>query len=399
MPNYACTVITPSGLQETREAAAPDGESLRAQLEEEGCLVRSLREKRSWRRGLEGRGVGDRELHQATQELVTLLRSGVTVPEALELAADRPNSPVLGPVLRKIREDVLSGAQLSEACAKYPGVFDGLYLSSLRTGERSGDLSQPLSRYLEYLERRIALGDKVSQAMVYPAFLMVVLIGVLAVLFAFVLPRFAALYSEFNAEMPLPTRILMTLVGRLPLTAAAAAGAGLAAWLGGRAWAATRGGRLWLDRAKLRLPVLREFTGPFLVSQLARTLSTLLAGGTTLAEALSVTGESLPNAAFASGFRRVTARVLEGGSFSGALEDERLLPRAAVKMIRVGESAGQLEAMLRAVAEASERTLERRIQGALTLVEPVFILAAGLLVGSVIVVMYLPILRLADVVR
>jgi type IV pilus assembly protein PilC len=399
MPIYVYTALTSDGTELIREAAAPGVEELREQLEGQGLLVRGVRQKKTFFFVMGGQSVKARDFLQANQEFMVLLRAGMTVPEALELAADRPDNPVLSSILTRVLADIREGSQLSAACAKYPRVFDGLYLSSLKTGEKSGNLALPLSRYQEYLTQKIVLQDKVSQAMVYPLFLVLVLVGVLGLLFTFVLPRFAALYAGFNAALPLPTRILMILVDHLPVAGAVLGGAGLVGWLVFKGWSSTPGGRFWIDGAQQRLPLIKNFTQPFLVSQLTRTLSTLLAGGTTLTEALMVAQESMPNVAFASRFKKIIERVTEGEGLSKALEEEKIIPRAAVKLIQVGEASGQLEAMLQEVARSFERLLESRIQKVLTLIEPVFILLAGLLIGSVIIVMYLPILHLSDVVK
>jgi type II secretory pathway component PulF len=339
------------------------------------------------------------DLLRTNQEMMTLLKAGLTLPEILELAADRPESPALASILRRILGEVKTGTPFSAACAKYPRVFDGLYLSSLKTGERTGDLAQPLARYQDYLRQRVTLQAKVSQALVYPAFLLFVLAMVLGLLFIFVMPRFTALYADFNATLPLPTRFLMDLVHHLPWLGGLAAGMGLAFWALFKTWNSTESGRIRMDGALQKMPILEKFINPFLASQLARTLSTLLSGGTPLTEALQVARESLPNRAFALRFGRVIRRVLEGETLSKALGEEKLLPRTAVKLIQVGEASGQLEAMFREVAQISEWELENCIQRTMALVEPVFILLTGLLIGTVIVVMYLPIIHLSDVVH
>ncbi|HVM33101.1 MAG TPA: type II secretion system F family protein [bacterium] len=399
MPLYSYKAVTADGRLLQGEAVAQGIGELRGQLEDQGLLVKGVKTKRVVLLSAGGQKVKAEELLQANQELITLLQAGLTLPEALELVADRPQSPVLASIFKSILSEVRGGSRLSEACAKHPKIFDGLYLSSLKTGEKSGNLAAPLSRYQEYLAGKILLEGKVAQALVYPAFLLFVLVGVLALLFTFVLPRFAALYAGFNQALPLPTRVLMALVARLPWILTLAAGAGTALWLGFRTAVSTAKGRLWLGEFQLRLPFLRDYTRPFLLSQLARTLSTLLGGGTTLSEALHIAGETQANSAFAGRLRAVTRQVLEGGSLSGALAGEELIPRQAIKLIQVGEASGRLETMLQEVARSLERQLEGRVQRALALVEPVFILAAGLVIGTVIVVMYLPILHLSDVVR
>ncbi len=399
MPIYIYKAVSADGRELTQEATAPSEGELRHELEGQGVLVKGVRVKGTGLLSLGGQRVRPEDFLRTNQEMTTLLKAGLTLPEVLELAADRPESPVLASILRRILEEVKTGGAFSACCAKYPRVFDGLYLSSLKTGERTGDLAKPLARYQDYLRQRVALRAKVSQAMVYPVFLIFVLAMVLGLLFAFVMPRFAALYTDFNAALPTPTLILMGLVHHLPWVIGLLAGGSLATWAGFKAWTATETGRLWVDDALQTFPLVSKFVNPFLVSQLARTLSTLLSGGTPLTEALKVARESQFNRAFAARFDKVIRRVLEGEALSKALGGEKLIPRTAVKLVQVGEASGQLEAMFQETANAAEWELEARIQRAMSLVEPVFILLTGLLIGTVIVVMYLPIIHLSDVVK
>ena len=154
-----------------------------------------------------------------------------------------------------------------------------------------------------------------------------------------------------------------------------------------------------MEDARQNLPIVGGFIRPFLISQLARTLSTLLSGGTPLMEALKVTRDSLSNKVFALRFEKVISRVTEGESLSKALKSEGIMPRSSVKLIEVGEASGQMEQMFQEVANSFESLLESRIQRILSLVEPIFILLTGLLIGTVIVVMYLPIIHLSDIVK
>ncbi len=399
MPVFTFKTVLMDGREADREATAASEEELRRELGDQGILVRGIRLKRATWLSLGGQTVNPADFLRTNQEMSTLLRAGLTLPEVLELAAERPESPALASLLRRILEEVETGTTFSAACAKYPRVFDGLYLSSLKTGERTGDLAQPLARYQDYLRQRLALRTKVSQALIYPAFLLLVLALVLGLLFTFVMPRFAALYNDFNAPLPLATRILVALVHHLPWVIGLVAGGVLVVGTAFKAWNSTKSGRLWMDGALQKFTPAGKFVNPFLASQLARTLSTLLSGGTPLAEALQVALESQSNQAFALRLERVRRRVLEGEALSKALAGESLLARTAVKLVQVGEASGQLEAMFLEIANACEGELENRIQRALALVEPVFILLTGLLIGTVIVVMYLPIIHLSDVVR
>ncbi len=399
MPIYVYKALTSEGRELVREAAAPNEEELKLELERQGLLLKGVRQKRMTFFSLSGQRVKPEDFLQCNQELITLLKAGLTIPEALDLSSDRPDSPVLTTTLKRILQEVKTGNPLSEVCAKYPLIFDGLYLSTLKTGEKTGDLASPLLRYQEYLKQKISLQSKVSQAMVYPFFLLMVLVGVMTLLFTFVMPRFAALYSDFNATLPLPTRILMGVIHHLPVVSVLAAGVALAAWIGFKAWTAGEKGRYWMDEAKQHMPLVDRFTQPFMVSQLTRTLSTLLSGGAPLTEALRVSRDALSNVAYAARLDRVIQRVLEGEGFSQSMGAENMVPRSAVKLIEVGEASGQLEAMLEEIAHSSERILENRVQRLMVLIEPVFILLTGLLIGTVIVVMYLPIIHLTDIVK
>ncbi len=399
MPIYVYKAFTSGGQELTRELTAPNEEELIRELQNQGLLVKHVSQKKTFFFSFQNQSVKPQDFLQCNQEIITLLKAGLTVPEVLDLVSDRPDSPRLTAVLKRILEDVKKGTQLSDACVKYPGIFDGLYLSSLRTGERTGQLAIPLGRYQEYLTQKVALQSKVSMAMVYPLFLLGVLITILGFLFTFVMPRFAALYSDFNAQLPLPTRILIVLVNHLSLVAIVLGGCGFLIWASWKTWTATQKGRVWIDESKQRLPLVSQFTRPFMISQLARTLSTLLSGGTSLMEALKVTRESLTNQFYSVKMDCVIQRVLDGESLSSAMHSEKLMPRSAVKLIEVAEASGQLEQMLQEIARSHELVLESRVQKAMTLIEPIFILLAGLLIGTVIVVMYLPIMHLSDIVK
>lgn len=399
MPNYVYKAMTPTGALVSQEAVASSEAELRNELERKGLLVKAVRKKSEGLFQWFQPGVKPADFLQVNQELVTLLKAGLTVPEALALASDRPESPLLSSTLRRILQDVKEGSPLSDACGKYPRLFDGLYLSSLKTGERTGNLAPPMLKYQDYLLRREALRNKVTQALVYPLFLLLVLVLILILLFCFVMPRFAGIYADFHAEMPMPTRILMGFVHHLPVVGIVLGGGALACWTFWKALISTPKGRLKVDELKRRLPLVKGFTQPFLIGQTARTLSTLLSGGTPLTEAMKVGEAALSNKSFASQFHGVLRQVIEGTSFSKAVDREGLMPKSAVKLLEVGEASGQLGEMLEEIARSHEQLLENRIQRVMALVEPMFILLTGVLIGTIIIVMYLPIIHLSDIVK
>lgn len=399
MPLFTYTALTETGTQVTGDSAAPSVDSLRLELSEKGLFVQDVRTKRSSLRISRRQTVRPDEFLLFNQEFLALVRAGLTMPEALQLASQRPDSPVLGGVLQRVLEDVRRGQTVSEACTHHPETFDAFYLSALKTGEKTGDMPSILMRYHEYLQQRVALQKKVSQAMAYPIFLLIALIVILGVLFSFVLPRFVSLYADFDAALPWPTRVLMAVVETMPIALPAMAIMVTSLWVSWRKWRATESGRLWIDGVKLRIPYVKSILRPLVLAQFARSMSTLLAGGTPLVEAMRTTQEAMLNRAYAESLVDATQKVIDGSSLCQALSTTLMLPETALRMVEVGEATGGLDEMLGEVATFYEGIIDQRLGRIMTLIEPMLMLIMGLMIGGIIIVMYLPIFHLADIVK
>jgi type IV pilus assembly protein PilC len=398
MPLYAYVALAENGAHITGETVAASEEALRTELSGRGLLVQQVRSKRSGL-GLRARRVRPEEFALFNQEFMALVRAGLTVLNALALASDRPDSPALGKILARVHEDVRNGVSLSDACARHPEAFERLYVAAVRTGEKTGDLAGVLARYQDYLRHRVALRKKVAQALAYPMFLLVALALVLAVLFAFVMPRFVAMYADLGAALPLPTRVLLSIVDHFYIALPALAGAVVLTVWGWRRWLSTAAGRRQLARLRERLPYLGELARIVVAAQLARSLSTLLAGGTTLVEALRTVASSLTNQLYLDRLEITTQQVTEGSSLARAVRASALMPPMAARMIEVGEASGGLDAMLAEVAQFYEEVLDSRIERAMALIEPLLMLLMGLLIGGIIIVMYLPVFHMADIIK
>jgi type IV pilus assembly protein PilC len=256
-----------------------------------------------------------------------------------------------------------------------------------------------LARYQDYLRHRVALRKKVGQALAYPAVLLVVLVVILAVLFTFVMPRFVSMYADLGAALPYPTRVLLSIVEHVYVIGPAVlAATALAVW-GWRRWLALEAGRRQAARLLERLPYFGAVAQIVSAAQLTRSVSTLLAGGTPLVEALRTGGSALTNQLYLDRLERATQRVTEGASLAAAVRASALLPPMAARMIEVGEASGGLDAMLAEVAQFYEEVLDRRIGRAMALIEPLLMLLMGLLIGGIIIVMYLPVFHMADIVK
>ena len=399
MPVYTYTALAENGTRIQGEESALSELTLREDLARRGFMAQELRLKRS------GFGLPSRKRIKPesflllNQEFTALLRAGLPIPEALRLAADRPDSPQLSQVLRQVEEAVRGGLSLSEACALHSEVFDGLYLAALRTGEKTGSLPQVLAKYQVNLRHRVELMRKVGHALAYPAFLLVTLLVILSVLFVFVLPRFVALYADFGAQLPAPTRALIGVVEMMPYVAPLLVLLGFGGWIFWLRLLRDEAMRIRIDIFKERMPLLGGIYQHTASAQLARTLGTLLSGGTTLVEAMQITAESLPNRYRAKLLNEVRRQVMEGVSLAAAMASTRIVTSTAVKMIEVGEAGGGLEDMLTEVAVFHEEALSNSLTRMMSLIEPILMLLMGVFVGGIIIVMYLPIFYIVDVVK
>ena len=399
MPVYTYTALSENGAAMTGEGVAATAEELTQQLTGKGLLVRSVARKQSLFSRLQRKRIRPEVFLLFNQEFIALVRAGLTIPEALKLATAHPDNVMLSQVLQRVLEDVRGGVLFSEACARHPDVFDGLYISALKTGEKTGTLPAVLMKYQAALKKRVEFAKKVSHALTYPLFLLVTLGVILGVLFVFVMPRFVTMYADFGAELPLPTKILVGLVRHFPLYLPILILLSVAVWLAWRAWVATPAGRLRVDKFKIRLPLLGDINRHVAIAQLARTLSTLLSGGTPLVEAMNTTRESLTNRADAQALGRATVLVTEGKSLAQAMQMSELMPNTALKMIEVGEASGNLDGMLAEIAEYYEDLLSNKLARLTALVEPMMMLLMGVLIGGIIVIMYLPIFYMVDIVK
>lgn len=399
MPQYQYIALSQNGALIAGESAAASPENLKTELESLGLRAQRIRIKRNWLMMWRRSAVPADKFLLLVQELLSLMRAGLPLPEVLVLAADRPSEPVLGQVMRQILKDVRSGMHLSQACAVHPDIFDGLFLAALRNGEKTGELPAVLARYQEFLRRQVVLRKKISQALSYPVFLMVTLMVILGVMFAFVMPRFVSMYANFDAKLPAPTQWLLAAVEHFPviaLTGGAIAALMLSGW---RSFSMKPAGRLKIDRWKLHAPLIGDAARTVAIAYLARSLATLLAGGMPLVEALRTAQESIPNRAFALRVADVADRVTQGDGLAKAARAAGLMPETALKMLQVGEASGGLDRMLAEVAQFYEEILENRLARIMALVEPALVLMMGLMIGSIIIVMYLPIFSLAEVIR
>ncbi|HYV19807.1 MAG TPA: type II secretion system F family protein [Verrucomicrobiae bacterium] len=396
MPEYVARLGAPDGTILERSYTSESEKTLRSELAGQ-YLVLGVRKKQtvaSLVPGLGGRrGIKMKEFLLFNQELASLLKAGLPIVASLDILTERRKNPVFKQALLEVRDQVRGGSSLSEAFSSQGDLFPRIYCSTLASGERSGEIASVLLRYIGYQKTVMSTKRKVMGAMIYPAFLFLVSIGVIGILVTFVVPKFADFYKDMGAELPLITRVLLGLSSVMttyfPVVAAVIIGS-LLAW---RAWSRTESGRYSIDKMKMRIPVLGGLLQGFAASRFVRTLGTLVAGGIPVVTALGIGARAVGNLVFERALLDVERKVREGGGLWQGLEDTHLFSDIAVEMTKVGESTGALAEMLVNVSDFYDEEIDNKLATLMALMEPVMLIGMGIVVAMMLLAMYLPLLR------
>jgi type IV pilus assembly protein PilC len=296
-----------------------------------------------------------------------------------------------------VYQHVRSGTALSDAFSTHGALFPSVYTASLLAGERSGNLDAVLRRFVEYSKIVATVKRKMATAMIYPAILITLALSLVSIIVLKVVPAFSDFYSTFNAELPLITRVVVRLSAFLRtqfVFILLAIGAGVAAFT---VWFRQPGQKVRIDRILLGVPFLGDIALKFSTSQMARTLATLLGGGLPLVNAIDIAARSVGNQYVARELDVVAVRVREGESFAAALERRGVFPDVAVKMAEVGESTGALQDMLNTVADFYDEEISTNTERFVTLVEPVLLVIMGIVIASLLLALYIPLIELSSV--
>ncbi len=333
------------------------------------------------------------------QELIALLKAGLPVVRSFEILLERQKSPVLRRVLADVRERVNSGSSISEAFAEEGELFPRLYWTSLKAGEKSGEIEAVLRRYLKYQKTVLALTRKVASTLVYPAILIALSAALITILMTYVIPRFTEFFADFNADLPLLTVVVLGIATFLRhnflFIAAGVGGGGFLAYR----WFQTSSGRVWLDAALLKLPVVGGIFRRFAITQFTRSLGTLLGGGTPLVPALEDAADAIGNRAVSGQVASVVPRVREGRELWKALEATGIFTDLTIEMIKVGESSGALEEMLAAVSEFYDEEIDLLLARVISFVEPAILVLMGGVIVTILLSVYLPMFRLMSAIK
>jgi type IV pilus assembly protein PilC len=397
---YVCRVGTPSGEVVERTISASDERALRADLEQQGLYLLSMRRGLSLSLfRLRRRRVDPSLLLVFAQELAALLKAGLPLFQSLDVMLERQRDPLLRQSLAEVREKVKSGTALSEAFRHEGELYPPIFAASLVAGERSGNLDQVLRRFAGHLRLNLSLRKKAVSASVYPIVLLTMMVGLVSILVVYVIPQFRAFYEGLGAELPLATRMLLAFATAVRANLLwIVLGVGLLVF-SALSWLRREGAGVALDRALLRLPYFGGLMRMYATSQLMRTLSTLLAGGLPLLNALEVAAASIGNRAMAQAVGTASGRIREGASLTTALESTGMLEALPLEMVKVGEQTGALGDMLNAISDFYDEDLDTRMATVLSLVEPVLLVLMAFIVAAMLLAFYLPMFQAISAVQ
>ncbi|MCS6874386.1 MAG: type II secretion system F family protein [Pyrinomonadaceae bacterium] len=400
MAEFICRLGTPSGEIITKSFEADKIEELKQKLEQEGYKIFSI----SDRRGSIGKIVPLEKIKKPrikqkdfllfNQQFSALLKAGIPVLQAINLLRRRSPSATLRQILANIEEKIKSGASLSSAF-ETEGIFPKIYTASLLAGERSGALDETLKRYVSYLKRSVNVARKVRSAIAYPIFLIIASIAMISFLVLYVVPRMSQLFKGLstNRELPMITVVVLTvsttiaknLIWLLPL--------GLILGFVFYLWIKTEKGRLFFDSLILKLPLIGNLIRQITTAQFTRSMATLLAGGITIPDSWEIAAASITNTELRRRSEQVLPMIREGKSFSEALEQTGWIPELALDMISIGERSGSLKEMLDEVANFYDAESEVRLEQITTLLEPVILVLMAIVVASILLAVYMPIIQ------
>jgi type IV pilus assembly protein PilC len=333
------------------------------------------------------------------RQLSTMISAGLPLVRSLRSISRDHEDKKLGVIIQKVSDDVAKGETLSSSLSKHPGAFDEVFVSLVNTGEVSGTLDRIMEQSATYMERAENLRLKVQAALRYPIFVLSFAFLILITMIVKIIPMFSNIYDRFRVPLPIPTRILLGISKMIVGNMLLAIGLAMVIFIVGTYAAQTDQGRLWIDRAKFKMPLFGPLVRMYAVTKFARTLGMLTASGTHMLYALKVMRPVPGNMVLAQGIEHVRARVEAGDSLSRAMTEAGVFPEMLVQMTATGEETGQLDSMLSRTADFYEQRVTAQVDGLSSLVEPIAIVVLGGLVGVMLLALYLPIFSLGQAMR
>jgi len=400
MPTYKWEGKTLKGAIKKGEMEAPNEGAMRVHLRQQGIIPTKIISK-----GKEikfsfpaGKKVKQRSLAIFTRQLATMIDAGLPLVQSLEILSSQQESKVFKKILREIREDVEGGSTFAGALKKHPATFNDLFTNLVVAGEEGGILDNILTRLANYIEKAEALRKKVKSAMIYPAVIVGVAVGVVIILMVFVIPVFEQMFKSAGQTLPLPTLVVVSLSKIMRDYGIFLILAMPFLFFFFKKYHQTENGRTVIDRFVLKLPVFGDLLKKISVARFSRTLGTLVSSGVPILDGLSIVSKTSGNKTIETAILNARASIREGETIAEPLNRSAIFPPMVIQMIAVGESTGALDSMLAKIADFYEEEVDVAVANLTSLLEPFLMIFLGIVIGGVVIAMYLPIFQMANAV-
>jgi type IV pilus assembly protein PilC len=398
MPTFTYTARAVNGELKTATIDAPSREEVVAQLRRQRMSVVKVDEESAKKSKTKG-SIKMRDIVIFTRQFSTMINAGLPLVQALDILAKQTENKVLSEVTRAVVFDVESGHTVADALAKHPNAFSDLYVNMVAAGEAGGILDTILMRLATFMEKNDALIRKVKGAMIYPGVIMSVAVIAICVLLIFVIPVFETMFGSVGLALPLPTRIVIGLSRFLKGYWYLIGGGIAGAFFMVKRYYATPNGKLQIDKAMLKVPVLGDVLRKSAVSRFTRTLGTLISSGVSILDGLEITAKTAGNRVIQDAIMASRASIAGGDTIAAPLQKSAVFPPMVISMIAVGEQTGGLDEMLSKIADFYDEEVDAAVSGLLSLLEPIMIVFLGVVVGGMVVAMYLPIFDMINAVQ
>jgi type IV pilus assembly protein PilC len=411
MPTFTFEAMNSSGQEVKDEIEANSSEEAIAKIRGKGFFPTKVREKAAKKKVGKKKsdeatgptrkmpfaigGVSTKQLTAFTRQLSTLQDAGLPILRSLQILEQQQKPGLLKAIIGGVAEDVEGGGSLSDAMAKYPKAFDKLYTNMVNAGEAGGVLDLILARLADFMEKAQKLKKKVIGAMIYPAVVIMIAVGIVSMIMIFVIPKFEQIFKDFKVKLPDVTNYLL-IVSR---------------WFAGGGWMyliaspfvmifllklakMSEGGRYAVDVVKLKIPILGGIVGKSTIARFTRTLGTLISAGVPILDAINITKETCGNEVFARALTKVHDAIREGESFADPLRATKVCDAIVVNMVDVGEETGDLDKMLLKVADNYDNDVDVLVGSLISILEPVMVVVLGLIVGFIVIALFMPMITL-----
>jgi len=407
MPTFAYQARDDKGATKKGVLEAADQASAAASLAQKGLMLVSITESAAIRRRQAGRVGGakigkvpEADMVMFTRQLATMIDAGLPIVQSLTALTEQTTNKNFKPVLQQLTATIETGEQLSTSLAKFPTVFDRLFVNMVRAGESGGALAEILDRLASYMESSSKLKKKVKSSMSYPVIVMCMAVIIVIFLLIKVIPVFAGIYKDFNAKLPLPTEVLIRVSDLLRSPAGIVVGlVGVGLIVGILKYIKTDGGRKHWDKLKLKVPVFGPLLQKIAVSRFARTFAQLIRSGVPIIETLNIVAASSGNWLIEMATMDAAKAIEKGESIGPSLAKHPIFPPMIIRMITAGESTGKVDVMLEKISDFYDTEIDSMLSGLTALIEPLLIGFLGIVIGGIVLAMFMPIFKLHELVQ